>query len=179
MGKRTVLILCICVMALSCVFADSSNEGVLDLSIIPSSSQMIKVGDDVYSSTSGFGATAGYMKNVWEGLSVGAAFEWTNYKQEKLVSYGAFNNFAILAKCSYKFGLSEKVFADAGLGLGYEMCIVGDNVSSSFVLEIGGNFGVIIDDVFSLLAGVKTKAAIQKAAKTYSVLPTVGAGISL
>ena len=179
MGKRTVLILCICVMALSCVWADSSIGGVVDVSIMPSSSQMIKVGDDIYKSTSGFGATAGYMRNVWEGLSVGAGFEWTNFVQEKLQNYGALNNIAVLARCSYKFGLSEKVFADAGLGLGYEMCIVGDNVSGSFVLELGGNIGIIIDDVFSLLAGVRTKASFQKATKAYSVLPTVGAGITL
>ena len=179
MGKKTIVILFVCVMALACVYAESSSAGVLELSVIPSSFQMIKVEEDVYSSTDGFGAYVGYMYNVWKGLSVGASLEWSNYKQEKLLSYGSFNNIAILARFSYRLGLSEKVFADAGLGLGYEMTVVGENISNSFITELNGNFGIIIDDVFSLAAGATAKAAIQKTTKVYSVLPTIGVGISL
>ena len=180
MSKRIVLILSICVIALSCVYAGSSDKGVIDVSLSTSSYQMIVVDKDIYRATSGLAASVGYMNNVWKGLSVGAALEWSNYKQEKLVPYGSFNNIAVLARCSYKIGLSEKVFADAGLGLGYEFSIVGkDNTFHSFVAELNGGFGIIIDDVFSLLAGAKAKAVIQKTTHIYSVLPYIGAGISL
>jgi len=179
MAKRIVLILCICVTVLSCAFAGSSDKGVIDITLTPSSVQMIKVDKDVYRATKGFGASVGYMKNVTKGLSVGAALEWGNFKQEKLLSYGAFNTVAILARCDYKFNLSEKVFADAGLGLGYELCIVGKNTSNSFVAELTGEFGITVDSVFSVLAGAKGKAAIQKTTQVFSVLPFVGAGITL
>ena len=179
MLKKSVLLVIVLIVALSCAFAGSSDKGVIDITLTPSSKQMIKVDKDTYKSTSGFGASVGYMKSVAKGLSVGAALEWGNFKQEKLLSYGAFNTVAILARCDYKFNLSEKVFADAGLGLGYELCIVGKNTFNSFVAELTGEFGITVDSVFSVLAGAKGKAAIQKTTQVFSVLPFVGAGITL
>ena len=119
------------------------------------------------------------MKNIWNGLSVGAAVEWSNYKQEKLSVYGSFNNVALLLRCGYSLRLSEKVFAAAGIGLGYEVIIAGKNVSHAFSTELSAAAGIIIDDVFSVSAGVKGKAVIQKGSQAFSVMPSVGAGINL
>lgn len=180
MVKRTILILVVCLIALSGVFADGLKRDVIKVSVIPSSFQVIKIGDDAYRSSDGFGLSAGYMKNVWKGLSAGGSLEWTSYKQDKLPGYGAFNNIALLAEGSYRLDLSEKVFAQAGLGLGYEMCIAGKGgVTNSFVSELSGNLGIGIDNRFSVVGGVKAKIAVQNGTNIYSVLPSVGADISL
>jgi len=178
MLKKWFFVLLICIMALPCLFAGQRGSNVIDLSMTPSSYQIIKVGDDTYEAASGLAASAGYMRSFKNGLSAGGSIEWSNYKQEKLLPYGSFNNIAILARGNYRFALSERVFAETGLGLGYEMCVVGKNVTNSFVAEINGDFGIIIDDVFSLLAGAKAKIAVQKTTNVYSVLPFIGAGIS-
>lgn len=178
MSKKSVLIFCVCVLALSGVFAGTAERNSVDLGFAPSPRQMIKVGGDVYTSDSGLAASAGYSRTVRGGLYVGCGLEWSNYKQYKLEDYGSFNNVAALARCGYRFGLSEKVFADGGLGLGYELSIVGKNTSGSFVIELDGHAGVIVDDVFSLIAGAKARAAIQSRTGAYSVLPYAGASIS-
>ena len=179
MAKRIVSILVVCVLALSCVFAESANGGIIDVSVSPSAFQWIKVEEDVYRSTSGIAASVGYMKNVWKGLAVGAGIEWSNYQQEKLVPYGSFNNVALLARCGYAFKLSEKVFLDAGIGLGYEIVMAGKNISHSFCSEIDLNMGMVIDDVFSFSAGAKGRAVIQKASQVFSVMPSLSVGITL
>ena len=186
MSKRIVSILVVCLITLTCVFAASSNgetekagNGLIDVSVAPSAFQWIKVGDDIYKSTSGFSASAGYINNIWKGLSVGAAIEWSNYKQEKLSIYGSFNNVALLLRCGYSLKLSEKVFASAGIGLGYEAIIAGKNVSHAFSTELSVAAGIDIDDVFSVTAGVMGKAVIQKGSQAFSVMPSVGAGIKL
>ena len=179
--KRLCIFLIVAVMVTSFVSAETAKagNGLIDVSVAPSAFQWIKVGDDIYKSTSGISASAGYMKNVWNGLSVGAAVEWSNYKQEKLSIYGSFNNIALLAKAGYGLMLSEKVFMNAGLGLGYEIVLAGKNISHAFCTELEANMGIVVDDVFSICAGVKGRAVIQKASQAFSVMPSVGAGIAL
>jgi len=185
MSKRIISILVVCVLALSCVFAGTDGEqanagkGILLVSGSPSAYQWIKVDQDIYKSTCGVAASVGYLWNVVKGLKVGASVEWTNFTQEKLSIYGSFNNIALLARASYGGMLSEKVFANAGLGLGYEVVLAGNNVSHAFCTELDANMGVVVDDVFSFFAGVKGMAVIQKASQSFSVMPSLGAGITL
>ena len=181
MSKRIVSILVVCVLALACVFAgtDGEKKGILLVSGSPSAYQWIKVDQDIYKSTSGVAASVGYVWNVVKGLNVGASVEWTNFTQEKLSIYGSFNNIALLARVGYGGLLSEKVFMNAGLGLGYEFVLAGNNISHAFCTELDANMGVVVDDVFSFFAGVKGRAVIQKASQSFSVMPSLGAGIAL
>ena len=179
--KRLCIILIVAVLAASFVSAESAkaDKGILLVSGSPSAYQLIKVDQDIYKSTCGVAASVGYEKNVFKGLNLGASLEWTNFTQDKLSIYGSFNNIALLARVGYGGLVSEKVFMNAGLGLGYEFVLAGNNISHAFCTELDMNMGVVVDDVFSFFAGVKGRAVIQKASQSFSVMPVLGAGIAL
>lgn len=183
MSKRIISILVVCVLALACVFADSidseSSKGYFAFNAAPSSYQWMKVNEDVYQSTDGFAGSVGYVYNAWKGLEIGADVDFSGYDQYKIANFGSYYNLGLLLKAGWKFQLSEKVFAGAGLGLGYEASLIGKKFYSAVCAELYGKVGFAIDDTFALVAGANAKASIQKDFYALTVSPTIGVTVTL
>ena len=113
MIKKSVLVLFLSVLVLSCIFAGSSS---ITVKASPYSSQDVKTDIEGHKSSYGFGAEAGYGYNIWKNLSVGADLKYSNYKYEDL----HYHVISLLLDAGWTQPVSELFYLDADLKAGIQ-----------------------------------------------------------
>jgi len=163
MVKKTMVVLCLCVVALSCAFAGKSS---LVLQASPFSYQNVSVSGANYKSTHGFGFKAGYRYEVIKDLSVGGDVDF------KLYNYDELNRKYVVvgmrAMGSYAFDFSESLYGKVGLGAGLAIRAIGSRSQAAFDMQADFDLGLRLNENVSLTTGVGLELGFQKSKKTNS-----------
>lgn len=157
MVKKTMVVLCLCVVALSCAFAGKSS---LVLQASPFSYQNVSVSSTNYKSTYGFGFKAGYRYEVIKNLTVGADVDLNLYDYNELD-----NKYVVVgmrAAGAYAFDFSDAFYGKAGLGFGVAIRAIGSKSQAAFDMQADFDLGYRLSERLSITAGTDLELGFQK-----------------
>jgi len=157
MVKKTMVVLCLCVVALSCAFAGKSS---LVLQVSPFSYQNVSVSSTNYKSTYGFGFKAGYRYEVIKNLTVGADVDLSLYKYKELDK--KYVVVGMRATGAYAFDFTEAFYGKAGLGLGLAVRAIGSKSQAAFDMQADFDLGFRLSEKVSITAGTDLELGFQK-----------------
>ena len=174
MVKKTMVVLCLCVVALSCAFAGKSS---LVLQASPFSYQNVSVSGANYKSTYGFKFEAGYRYNIVKGLTVGGDVKYSNYKYSELSD--RYNVLSFLANAGWTQQLGDLWTLTAEFGLGVQRRSVGSKSIAAFGMNLYTGAGFAVSKNVSVTCGADFGLAFQKGSKDLSVDLMLGTAIKL
>ena len=172
MAKKPLSVIVFCFLFMSLAFA-----GETVVNIAPYSFQNVNVDSENYGSSYGFSLSAGYRHGIWKGLSVGGDIEYSVYRYRQLEK--AYNVVGVTADADWTFRFATAMYADAGLGLGFEERIIGTVSAGAFCMKIYGNFAYGFNERIAATAGLDLRMAFQKGSSDFSVVPSLGARVTL
>ena len=163
MTKKAFLVLCLCILALSCAFAGKlSTVGHFS----PFALQSVNHTSGKYSSTYGYGFNGGVRYDVYNGITAGVDLNFDVYKYDELESDYAV--FGVRAVGGYIYSISEKFFALGELGVGIDNRSIGSLTQTFFAFGVDLGAGCVVSEEFKLTAGVGMDLAFQKGSSTKS-----------
>ena len=157
MKKRTILILLLCVMAMGLAFAGKVN---ISAQASPFSVQFVSASNGTFVSTYGFGAGGGIRVNVWDNLSVGMDLNLGIYKYDELDS--DYLVIGVKAVAGYSYDFTDKLFAEADLGVGLDNRRIGSLKQNSFAADLYLGCGYWLSDEMAVTGGVDLGLGLQK-----------------
>ena len=173
MVKKTMVVLCLCIVALSCAFAGESSVVV---QASPYSHQTASASAGDFKSTYGFGLKAGYRYKLDNGLVIGADVKYSNFK------YADVDNRYHVISLMAKVGGSQtikKLTVTLDLGCGAQMRILGKKSIATLGLNLYSGVGYAVSDKVSIECGADMGIAFQKNSTDRSVDVLLGAAIRL
>ena len=178
MAKKTIFVLVLCIVALSCVYAGKSSIVVQGS---PFSFQNVSTSSGNYKSTYGYGGKAGYRYEVLDNLSVGADFDISVFKFDELEK--DYIVMAFRAVCGYRFDITGVFFAKFELGAGVALRSIGDRRQAVVDLQADIDAGFRISEGIAIIAGAGLELGFQKGkivnSTDFAVKTEVGLDISL
>ncbi len=178
MARKTIFVLVLCILALSCVYAGKSN---IVIQGSPFSFQNVSTSSGNYRSTYGYGAKAGYRYEVLNNLSVGADLDLSIFKFNELEK--DYMVLAFRAVGGYRFDISGAIYAKCELGAGVALRSIGDKRQAVVDLQADIDAGFRISDRFAITAGAGLELGFQKgrsdSSTDFAVKTEVGLDISL
>ena len=149
MIKKTIMVLALCIIMLSCAFAGKFS---ITGQVSPYSLQTITMESGRHVSTYGFGANVGAGFNICDNLSVGLDFNFDMFKYAEIDD--SYLVFGFMAKAGYMFDFSQKVFGQAQIGLGLDIRKIGPNSQAAFGAEFYFGGGYRFSEKFNITAGL-------------------------
>ena len=178
MAKKTIFVLVLCILALSCVYAGKSSIVVQGS---PYSFQSVSASSGTYKSTYGYGGKAGYRYEVCNNLTVGADFDLSVFKFDELEKN--YMVMAFRAVGGYRFDISGVVYAKCEIGAGVALRSIGDRRQAVVDLQADFDAGFRISDSVAITAGAGLELGFQKSRSAsstdFAVKTEVGLDISL
>jgi len=178
MARKTIFVLVLCILALSCVYAGKSS---IVIQGSPFSFQSVSISSGDYYSTYGYGARAGYRYGVSNNFSVGGDFDLSIFKFNELE-----NNYMIMALravLGYRFDISSIIYAKCELGAGVAVRSIGDKRQAVADLQADIDAGFRISDSFAITVGLGLELGFQEkksaSSTDFAVKTEVGLDISL
>ncbi|MBP5163100.1 MAG: hypothetical protein ILP16_09025 [Spirochaetales bacterium] len=157
MKKIFLLDLMLCIMASCFVYAGKVN---IAGQVSPFSVQVVSASSGTFVSTYGFGAGGGFRVNVWDNLSVGMDLNLGIYKYDELDS--DYMVIGVKALAGYSYDFTEKLFAEADLGVGLDNRRIGSHKQNSFAADLYLGCGYRLSDEFAVTGGVDLGLGLQK-----------------
>ena len=177
MVKKTMVVLCLCVVALSCAFAADNS---VKASVIPYGFQISTSsaeGVDSVKSRYGFGFEATYQRKLSKGFFAEAGLGWNTFLMPD--SKPAFSNILAFAGLGYKYAFNDKLACSASVDVGTDTLFYNGKVSETVTVKTGLNASIAITDGVSIHIGCEgTFGFAQKDAVNYvnyRILPLMGA----
>ena len=157
MMKRLFLTLMLCMMVSCLVFAGKVN---ISAQASPFSLQVVSASNGTFVSTYGFGAGGGFRVNVWDNLSVGMDLNLGIYKYDELDS--DYLVIGVKAMAGYSYDFSDKLFAEADLGVGLDNRRIGSLKQNTFAADLYLGCGYWLSDEMAVTGGVDLGLGLQK-----------------
>ena len=157
MKKRLFLTLMLCMMVSCLVFAGKVN---ISAQASPFSLQVVSASNGTFVSTYGFGAGGGFRVNVWDNLSVGMDLNLGIYKYDELDS--DYLVIGVKAMAGYSYDFSDKLFAEADLGVGLDNRRIGSLKQNTFAADLYLGCGYWLSDEMAVTGGVDLGLGLQK-----------------
>ena len=164
MKKGIILALVLCVLATGIVYAGKLS---ISAQITPYSLQIVSAGDGSHFSTYGYGAKGGFRVNVWDNLSVGLDADFNLYKYDELTS--DYIVIALRAAAGYSYDFTDRFYAQAGLGVGFDSRKVGSYGKTYFGADLCLGCGYRLSDQVAATAGADVGLGLQKGKFTKSL----------
>lgn len=156
-GKKIIIALILCLMALLCVWAGQTS---LRGQISPYSLQGVFIAGDKYYSTYGFAFRGGMRHNIWNNLTVGADFDLEIYRYKVIDS--SYVILGLMPKAGYWLDFSEVLFAEAEIGLGLQARKVANKAQHAFGMKLYLGAGYRFNEKISATLGVDLGLGFQK-----------------
>ena len=173
MVKKSFLVLCLCIVALSCAFAGKSTVVVQGS---PYAYQKASAAGGDFESIYGFDFKAGYRYDVKGGLIVGADVKYSNFRYADVDSRYQIVSFMAKAGGSQTV---RKLTLTIELGCGAQLRILGDKKIATLGLNLYSGAGYAVSDTVSVEYGMDMGIAFQKNSTDLSIDLLVGAAIRL
>ena len=157
MTKKTIMVLMLFIIMLSCAFAGKFS---ITGQVSPYSFQTVIMQSGNHDSTYGFGIKVGAGYRIRDNLDVGLDFNFDMFKYGE-IEY-SYLIFGFKGKAGYIFDFSRKVFGQAGIGLGLDIRKIGPNLQAAFGTEFYFGCGYRFSDRFSITAGMDLKYAFLR-----------------
>ena len=161
--KRTIIFTLLCIVALSCAFAGKTE---ISVKVSPYALQTVKTSGGTYVSDYGYGVAGEISTDVWNNVTAGLDLNIGIFKFDELDS--DYNVISFRGVAGYRYDFTDKLFANADLGLGVDLRIVGsvENTSFSTGLYLGGGFR--FSEEMAVTAGVDVALCFQASKKSKS-----------
>jgi len=163
MTKKAFLVLCLCILTLSCVFAGKFS---LVGQVSPFALQSVNHTSGKYNSTYGLGFNGGVRYEVYKGITAGVDLGIDLYKYDELET--DYTVMRLRAVGGYTYNFNEKFFASAELGVGMDGRRIGEVGHNYFAFGADLRAGYVAKDDLKVTAGVGMDLALQKGASTKS-----------
>ena len=173
MVKKTMVVLCLCVVALSCAFAGKS--AVVEQAS-PYSHQTASASAGDFKSKYGFGFKAGYRYILDNGLVIEADAKYSNFKYEDVDN--RYHVISFMAKVGGSQTIN-KITVTVDLGGGPQLRILGDMCIVTLGLSLYSGVGYAVSDAVSIECGADMGIAFQKNSTDLSIDALLGAVIRL
>ena len=147
----------LCMMVSCLVFAGKVN---ISAQASPFSLQVVSASNGTFVSTYGFGAGGGFRVNVWDNLSVGMDLNLGIYKYDELDS--DYLVIGVKAMAGYSYDFSDKLFAEADLGVGLDNRRIGSLKQNTFAADLYLGCGYWLSDEMAVTGGVDLGLGLQK-----------------
>ena len=164
MTKKALMVLCLCILTVACVFAAGkvSMEGQLS----PFALQGVNHTSGKYNSTYGFGFNGGVRCEVYAGAFAGIDLGVDLYKYDELET--DYTVIRVRAVGGYSYSFSETFFAEGKLGVGIDRRSIGEVGGTYFAFGADIKAGYVVKEDLKVTAGVGMDLALQKGASTKS-----------
>jgi hypothetical protein len=159
--KKTIIILCVCLVALAGLSADGFSDrlGFL-VRATPYALQSVSTTKGSFLSRYGFGFGAGLRydltKNIVTGIDLDGAFYNYNELQNQYMVFG------VRSIIGYRHEFNEKFYAEGEIGLGASMKMIGGGRAFTFSSHAYAGSGYRFTPKISMTAGVDLGLAFQK-----------------
>ena len=157
MTKKIVLVLCLCILAITCAFAGKAS---LVAQVSPYSLQIVSVEGGTYVSTYGYGAEGGFRYDINSNISAGVDLSLDFFKYKELKS--DYIVVGIKAVGGYKYDFSDKFFAKGELGLGIDYRKIGNQAKPYFGMDAFLGCGYVLTEEVKVTGGLDLGLAFQK-----------------
>ena len=157
MVKKTMVVLCLCVVALSCAYAGKAS---LVAQVSPYSLQTVSASEGAHVSSYGYGAKAGFRYDVWNNLNLGVDVDFSIYRFEELDSQ--YNILSARALVGYRYDFSTSLFAQAELGATLEMRNAAEAKARSVGMNLYLGCGYALSDQLAVTVGTDVGMEFQK-----------------
>ena len=157
MSKKTIFVLVLCIVALSCAYAGSSS---IVAQVSPYSLQTVSASEGLHVSAYGFGAKVGYRYEVWNDLSLGADVDFSLYKFSEIESMYKILSARALVGYTYRFTLETFAQAELGFTMEFRSTANAKDSAVGFNLYLGGGYS--LNYTLALTAGVDVGMGFQK-----------------
>lgn len=161
--KRTIIFTLLCIVALSCAFAGKTEIAV---KVSPYSLQTVKTSEETYVSDYGYGVTGGFRTDVWNNVTAGFDLSIGFFKFDELEN--DYNVISLRGTAGYGYDFSEKLYANADLGLGFDLRKVGSVKNTSFAMNLYMGCGYRLSDEFALTGGLDFTLCFQSSKNSSS-----------
>ena len=173
MVKKTMVVLCLCIVALSCAFAGKSTVVV---QASPYSHQTASASAGDFKSKYGFGFKAGYRYILDNGLVIGADAKYSNFKYADVDN--RYNVISVMANVGGSQTIN-KITVTVDLGCGVQVRILGSKSIATLGLNLYSGIGYAVSDKVSIECGADMGIAFQKNSTDLSIDALIGAAIRL
>ncbi|MBO4393614.1 MAG: hypothetical protein J5800_04650 [Spirochaetales bacterium] len=157
MTRKTVLVLCLCVLALSCAYAGKAS---LVAQISPYSLQSVFINGGTYTSTYGFGIEGGFRYDVWHNVSLGVDVQFDLFKYNEIE--GNYTVIGVKAVGGYRHNFSDSFFVNGELGLGVDFRKVVEQAKPYLGMDAFIGCGYALSSMFRATGGVDLGLSFQK-----------------
>lgn len=162
--KRTLIVLVFSLLVLACTFAEVDIDIVAKVS--PYSLQTVRTAGGTYVSDYGYGIAGGFRADVWNNVTAGLDLNIGFFKFDELDKDYIVVSFRGTA--GYRYDFTEKLYANADLGLGLDLRKVGSVKNTSFGLNLYMGCGYRLSDEFALTGGLDLALCFQTSKKSSS-----------
>lgn len=177
MVKKTMVVLCLCVVALSCAFAADNS---IKASVIPYGFQISTSsaeGQDAVYSRYGIGFEATYQRKLSKGFFAEAGLGWDTFLMRD--GKPVFTNLLAFAGFGYKLNLSDKLACSVNADIATDTLFYNGKVSETVTLKTGLSTSLAITDCVSIHIGCEGTFGFAKKDAVnyvnYRILPLMGA----
>ena len=173
MVKKSLLVLGLCIVALSCAFADKAS---LVMQVSPFAHQNVAVSNGSFNSTCGYGFGLGFRYEAWKNVNLGVDVDISFYNYKELTS--DYEVISVRAVGGYTYHLNDKFFVLGELGVGVEERSIGTDskMNPGFGVKLAA--GCEVSESVKVTVGSALDLAFHKtkAAKStdFAVRPFVG-----
>ena len=155
--KRTLIVLVFSLLVLACTFAEVDIDIVAKVS--PYSLQTVRTAGGTYVSDYGYGVAGGFRADVWNNVTAGLDLNIGFFKFNELDK--DYNVISLRGTAGYRYDFTEKLYANADLGLGLDLRKVGSVENTSFGLNLYMGCGYRLSDDFALTGGLDLALCFQ------------------
>ena len=163
MTKKAFLVLCLCILTLSCVFAGKFS---LVGQASPFALQSVNHTSGKYNSTYGLGFNGGVRSEVYAGAFAGIDLGVDLYKYDELET--DYTVIRVRAVGGYSYSFSGTFFAEGKLGVGIDRRSIGEVGGTYFAFGADIKAGYVVKEDLKVTAGVGMDLALQRGASTKS-----------
>ena len=174
MAKKALMVLCLCVLIVTCAFAAGKFSMTGQFS--PFAYQNVKHTSGTYKSTYGYGFGVGFRYEAWKNVNLGLDIDMDFYNYDELNS--SYDVVSIKAVGGYTYHFGDKFFALGELGVGVDERSIGEVDKMYFGLGVKLGAGYAVTESFKVTAGAAMDLSFQKGKSTkstdFAIRPTVG-----
>ena len=161
--RKAIIFTLLCIFALCCVYAGKTN---IVAKVSPYSLQTVRTAGGTYVSDYGYGAAGGFRADVWNNVTAGLDLNIGFFKFDELDK--DYIVVSLRGTAGYRYDFTEKLYANADLGLGLDLRKVGSVKNTSFGLNLYMGCGYRLSDEFALTGGLDLALCFQTSKKSSS-----------
>ena len=163
MTRKAFLIICLCIVAISCVYA--GKVGIV-AQVSPYAVQSVAASSGKYVSTYGYGYKAGFRYELFDHFTIGLDAGETLFKFKEL-GYD-YQVISLRAVAGYTYNFTEQLYANGELGAGASFRSVGENTQTSFGINAYLGAGYRLSDELCVTLGADVDLGFQNGLKSKS-----------